>query len=152
MFKILLKIISMKKFLLSIAVCCITMAQGLAQDDKSVKEVKEENPNAPEIHFEKLVHDFGTIEFKGKAEVDFVFTNVGKEPLTVSQCSASCGCTAPTWTKEPVKPGEKGVIKVVYKNTNYAGSFNKTVTVISNAKTNRVILTIKGTVAPEKTE
>ncbi|MDR1667661.1 MAG: DUF1573 domain-containing protein [Bacteroidales bacterium] len=151
----------MKKFLLSVAVCCITIAQGLAQEENPVKEVKEvkeekevkkENPNAPEIQFEELVHDFETIEFKGKAEVDFVFTNVGKEPLTITQCSASCGCTAPTWTKEPVKPGEKGVVKVVYKNTNYASSFNKTVTVISNAKTNKVVLTIKGTVAPAKTE
>ncbi|MDR0714313.1 MAG: DUF1573 domain-containing protein [Bacteroidales bacterium] len=135
----------MKKFLLLAAVCCVTIATGVAQDDKPAKE---ENPNAPEIQFDKLVHDFETIELNGKAEVEFTFTNIGKEPLRITQCSASCGCTAPTWTKEPVKPGEKGVIKVVYKNTNYASSFNKTVTVTSNAKTSKVILTIKGTVAP----
>ncbi|GHT79372.1 hypothetical protein FACS189464_4140 [Bacteroidia bacterium] len=137
----------MKKVFLIVALCCAGLAQGWSQ---TPEPAKAENPNAPEISFDELIHDFGTLVFNSKAETEFTFTNTGKEPLTVTQCSASCGCTAPTWSKEPIKPGEKGTIKVVYKNTNYAAPFTKTVTVTSNAKTSRVILTIKGTVAPEQ--
>jgi hypothetical protein len=111
--------------------------------------VKTENPNAPEITFEKgLIHDFGTIEYKGKAEYDFVFTNTGKEPLIITSCSASCGCTTPTCPKDQqIKPGEKGTVKVRYNNTHISGSFTKTVTIISNAKPSSVTITIKGVVA-----
>ncbi|MDR2848828.1 MAG: DUF1573 domain-containing protein [Bacteroidales bacterium] len=137
----------MKRFFLTVAVCCVGLVQGWSQ---TPEPVKAENTNAAEIKFEELTHDFGTIVFNGKAETEFIFTNTGNEPLNIIQCSASCGCTVPSWTKDPIKPGEKGTIKVVYKNTNYASSFTKTVTVVSNAKTNRVILTIKGTVAPEQ--
>ncbi|MDR3093236.1 MAG: DUF1573 domain-containing protein [Bacteroidales bacterium] len=133
----------MKKLFLVVALCCAGLVQGWSQNPEPAKA---ENPNAPEITFDELIHDFGTLVLNSKAETEFIFTNTGKEPLTITQCSASCGCTAPSWSKEPVKPGEKGSIKVVYKNTNYAAPFSKIVTVTSNAKTSKVILTIKGTV------
>jgi len=59
--------------------------------------------------------------------------------------SASCGCTQPEWSKEPIKKGEKGYVKATY-NAASPGVFNKTVTVVSNAKRGTVVLTLKGEV------
>ena len=85
----------------------------------------------------------GTCEFK--------FTNTGKEPLILSKPQSSCGCTVPTWPQEPILPGKSDVIKVTY-NTNNVGPINKTVTVTSNAKTSRLVLSIKGTVTAKPAE
>jgi len=103
------------------------------------------NPNGPEIKFKATTHDYGTIMQGGEPNCEFKFTNVGKEPLILSGAVGSCGCTIPTYSKEPVMPGKEGTIKVHY-DTNRIGSFTKTVTVTSNAKTDRVVLTIQGTV------
>lgn len=106
-----------------------------------------------EITFDKDSHDFGTIaEELGKVSYDFTFTNTGKAPLFLTRVSASCGCTTPNWTKEPIAPGEKGKITVTYSTTGRPGSFNKSITVISNAQnsTNKV-LRISGVVTPKNT-
>ena len=97
------------------------------------------------INFESTVHDYGTIEQGSDGSYEFKFTNEGKTPLILSNVRSSCGCTVPSWTKEPVAPGSEGSIKVVY-NTNNVGNFSKTVTVTSNAKNSQVILQIKGSV------
>ncbi|MFH1319151.1 MAG: DUF1573 domain-containing protein [Bacteroidota bacterium] len=104
-----------------------------------------QNPNAPEIAFEKDVMDYGTVEYNGDGVREFKFTNTGKEPLIISRAKASCGCTVPSWPKEPILPGKTGVIKVKY-STNRVGSFTKTITITSNAKTPNKRLTIKGTI------
>jgi hypothetical protein len=109
------------------------------------------NPNAPEISFDKTVHDYGTIIQGADGTCEFKFTNTGKEPLILSKPQSSCGCTVPTWPQEPILPGKSDVIKVTY-NTNNIGPINKTVTVSSNAKTARVVLSIKGTVNPKPAE
>jgi len=107
-----------------------------------------ENPNAPEISFEKTVHDYGSIVQGSDGTCEFKFTNIGKEPLILSRPQSSCGCTVPTWPQEPILPGKSEVIKVTY-NTNNVGGINKTVTINSNAKTARVVLQIKGAVTPK---
>lgn len=104
-----------------------------------------DNPNAPEISFEKTVHDYGNMVQGADGTCEFKFTNTGKEPLILSKPISSCGCTVPTWPQEPVLPGKSDVIKVTY-NTNNIGTINKSVTVYSNGKTNRVVLSIKGQV------
>ena len=109
------------------------------------------NPNAPEITFESEVIDYGTIDFNANGVREFKFTNSGKEPLIISNAKGSCGCTVPTWPKEPIMPGEKGSISVNYA-TNKAGRFTKTVTISSNAKTSTARLTIQGTVKPQAVE
>jgi hypothetical protein len=115
------------------------------------------DPNAPEISFDKTVHDYGTIVQGSDATCEFKFTNTGKEPLILQKPVSSCGCTVPTWPQEPVLPGKSDVIKVTYATHN-VGPINKTITVNSNAKTVRVVLSIKGNVVakpadkvPEKT-
>ncbi|MGE0020286.1 MAG: DUF1573 domain-containing protein [Draconibacterium sp.] len=101
------------------------------------------------IKFSSTVHDYGTIEQGSDGSCNFVFTNTGQTPLVLSNVRASCGCTVPTWPREPILPGKEGSIKVVY-NTNLIGSFNKSISVNSNAKNKEVILNIKGSVIQKK--
>ena len=102
--------------------------------------------DGPKVTFTEQEHDYGTVKKGGDGNCEFVFTNEGNEPLILSNVKASCGCTTPSWTKEPIMPGKTGTIKVRY-NTNNIGKFNKTVTVTSNAiNSPRVVLKIKGEV------
>ena len=96
-----------------------------------------------EIKFETIEHDFGMVNYN----VPAVFTNTGTEPLIVQKPKSSCGCTIPfSWPKEPIMPGKNGTIKVEYK-TNRSGQINRTVTVLSNAKSSpQVTLRVKGKV------
>jgi len=90
-------------------------------------------------------HDFGSIVYGANGSVDFTYTNQGTTPLIIADVKSSCGCTIPTWTKEPVAPGQKGKITVVY-NTTLPGPFNKTVQVFSNANNSPVRLEVRGKV------
>lgn len=123
---------------------------------QETKKEENTNPNAPEITFTKTTHDYGTISVGGDGSSVFEFTNTGKEPLILSSVRSSCGCTVPSWPREPILPGKKESIKVKY-DTGRIGPINKTITVVSNAKTSTVVLRITGTVvketaaAPEKT-
>jgi len=104
----------------------------------------------PKITFTEETFDFGTInEEKGSVTKEFSFTNTGGAPVIVQGVKASCGCTTPDWTKDPVLPGKKGVVKATYNPQNRPGPFNKSITVTSNAENNTVVLTIKGTVTPK---
>lgn len=78
---------------------------------------------------------------------EFVFTNTSKEPVLITDVKASCGCTTPDYSKSPVKPGEKGIVKAVY-NAAAVGAFTKNVTVTISADPNPIILTLSGTVLP----
>ncbi|HEY0899246.1 MAG TPA: DUF1573 domain-containing protein [Sphingobacteriaceae bacterium] len=98
-----------------------------------------------EFKFDKETHDFGKIPQGKPVSIDFKFTNVGDEPLIITNVESSCGCTVPKYTSTPVKKGESGVITVTY-NAASAMAFNKAVTVKSNAKTPVKYLYIKGEV------
>ncbi|TVR38008.1 MAG: DUF1573 domain-containing protein [Cryomorphaceae bacterium] len=100
----------------------------------------------PVIEFDKEVHDYGEIEQHGNGVCEFTLTNTGNEPLIISQAKGSCGCTVPSYDKEPIMPGATSVIKVKY-DTKRVGPINKAVTITSNA-TNAPskVLRIKGTV------
>lgn len=104
------------------------------------------------ISFKETTHDFGTVsEDAGKISYDFEFTNTGNTPVALTNVKASCGCTTPEWTKEPVAPGKKGTIKVTYTTTGRPYKFNKPVTVTSSANgvTSTTTLYIKGDVTPK---
>ena len=104
----------------------------------------------PVITFEKTEHDFGKInEADGRVSVVFEFKNEGMSPLVLSNVRASCGCTTPTWTKEPVEPGQKGSITVTYNPNGRPGRFQKTVTITSNASEPTTKVFIKGEVIPK---
>jgi hypothetical protein len=89
--------------------------------------------------------DYGKIKEGSDGIHEFEFKNTGKDPLIITNVKSSCGCTVPTYTKEPIKEGGKDKITVKY-DTGHLGSFRKTVTVYSNAKNSPVILHIFGEV------
>ena len=95
-----------------------------------------------DIKFDKTTHDFGKFsENSPVVSCTFTFTNIGDAPLVIHQAVASCGCTVPEYTKEPIMPGKKGTIKVTYNGTGkYPGHFKKSITLRTNAKTEMVRL------------
>ena len=109
---------------------------------------------AQEIKFDKLTHDFGTFSEKDPVVTCvFTFTNVGDAPLIINQAVASCGCTVPEFTRTPVKPGEKGQIKVTYNGTGkFPGHFKKSITVRTNGKVEMTRLYIEGDMTEAKEE
>ncbi|MFW6370374.1 MAG: DUF1573 domain-containing protein [Bacteroidota bacterium] len=101
----------------------------------------------PQIVFENLEHDYGTFkEADGVQTTTFKFTNKGTVPLVLSNVRASCGCTTPKWTREPVMPNESGEVQVSYDPRNRPGAFNKTVMVSSNAENGTTVLRVTGRV------
>ncbi|MDD2635874.1 MAG: DUF1573 domain-containing protein [Bacteroidales bacterium] len=103
----------------------------------------------PAISWEQVVYKFGTFkEEAGPQTATFNFTNTGSKPLFLTNVRASCGCTATEYTKEPVKPGEKGFVKVTYNPRNRPGRFNKSVTVTANTENPTTLLRISGEVTP----
>lgn len=98
-------------------------------------------------------HDFGKFkEDDGRQKYDFVVMNTGNQPLVIQNIVASCGCTTPEWTKEPIPPKGTGKISAIYDPVNRPGPFNKTLSVYTNSKPEVVVLVIKGEVIPhEKT-
>jgi alpha-tubulin suppressor-like RCC1 family protein len=96
---------------------------------------------------DSAVYDFGEINEKGGPITHtFKIRNDGEIALVVTKVVASCGCTTPDWTKDPIAPGKTGEIKVTYDPENRPGPFTKTVSVYSNGKAGSFILTIRGTV------
>jgi len=138
----------MKKIILSISAILFVgmLSAQTTQTTQTVQAVQEEPKT--EITFTSLEHNYGSIEYDANGTCEFEFTNTGKIALVLVDVKASCGCTAPEWSKEPIKPGDKGKIIVKY-NTKNVGPFQKTVRVLSNATVSPVILTIKGEVKPQ---
>jgi len=102
---------------------------------------------AEPLFFKEKIHDFGEIlEQQGNAEYEFVFANNSGRPVRIISVQASCGCTTPAWTKEPVAPGKTGFIKASYDPKGRPGYFNKSLTVTTDLSGNPVTLQIKGNV------
>ncbi|MGC9375210.1 MAG: DUF1573 domain-containing protein [Bacteroidales bacterium] len=137
----------MKNIILSLIVILTTLGVYAQEEINTNQDSKD----LPEIYFDKTTHDFGKIKYMGDGTCEFTFKNTGKEPLLLTNVRASCGCTTPTWPKEPIKKGKKGTITVKY-NTRIIGNFTKSIRVYSNAKSSPVTLKITGTVQkPEET-
>jgi len=111
---------------------------SLAQLEASIVE-------GVEMTFKYTDHNFGTMTSGSDISYEFEFVNTGKNPLIISNVSTSCGCTTPSYNREPVQSKERGKILVKYDSSRI-GSFSKTITVYSNAENSPVVLSIKGTV------
>ena len=116
-----------------------TAIVGSAQE-----EVKQKDK--AEMKFEKTRHDFGVFaQDTATVTYDFVFTNVGKSPLIIHQASASCGCTVPEYTLEPIMPGCKGKITVTYNGKGRRpGVFRKSITIHNNGRQSPIRIYIEG--------
>lgn len=105
--------------------------------------------NGPAVSWDKTVHDFGKFEeANGVVVATFEFVNTGNEPLFITNVRASCGCTSPEWSKEPVQPGAKGYVKAAYNPAKRPGKFNKSITVTTNEFQPTSVLRIMGDVIP----
>lgn len=126
----------MKQVIFILMAMLMTISVASAQGDKqAVLSVKEN------------IYDFGTIkEDGGNVSHTFVVSNEGASPLVMTRVIASCGCTTPQWTKEPIAPGKKGEVKVTFNPKGRPGMFAKTISIYSNGKKGSYILTIKGKV------
>lgn len=127
-----------------IGLLALTILLSLTQIQAQSQKAKDE------MAFDKTVdgitfHDYGSIVHGANGKVDFNFTNKSNKPLVITDVKSSCGCTVPSWTKEPVEPGKTGTIKIEY-NTQLPGVFNKTVVVYSNANNSPVRIEVRGKV------
>lgn len=136
----------MKKFALSFSLFFAALTFAFAQDATTSVEAS----SGAVLTFETEVIDYGTIPQNADGVRMFKFTNTGTAPLIISNAKGSCGCTVPSWPKQPINPGESGEIKVKYA-TNRLGPINKSVTVTSNSEKPTTVLRIKGNVIEKKT-
>jgi hypothetical protein len=118
---------------------------------KPVYQEKAEAMKATSVEFENEEYDFGKAKDGEIVRHTFTFTNTGKDPLTIQRAKASCGCTVPTWSKEPIAPGESGSIDIEFNTTHKVGLQTKTVIVTGNFEGNiNKVLRIKGEVLPSQ--
>lgn len=111
---------------------------------------KIDNAEAPtsfgEFQLEETEYNFGTIQQNDEVEHTFKFKNTGDAPLIISNIGTSCGCTTPSYTKDPVAPGEEGEIFVKFNSAGKSGNQNKAITITANTKTAQTVLYLKGMV------
>ena len=131
------KIKDMKRFILALTMLVAMVATASAQ---------------AEIKFDKVVHNFGNFSEKSPVQkTTFTFTNVGNKPLIINQAIASCGCTIPAYTKQPIAPGQKGQITVTYNGKGmFPGHFKKSITVRSNGNVEMTRPYIEGVMVEEQ--
>lgn len=116
--------------LLLLFICAASLAQQVKQ-----------------LHFREETHDFGAVdENNGPVTHEFVFINTSPRPVKILKVQASCGCTTPGWSKEPIPPGKEGFIQASYDPKGRPGFFSKSLTVTTDLEANPVILQIKGQV------
>jgi hypothetical protein len=111
------------KYLLSIA---FTLFFGILTNAQS-------NNMGARFKFVQETHDFGILKEGDEATYEFVFINTGNEPIIINGCTASCGCTVPTWPRNPIMPSSKGTIFVKFDTHGKNGTFHKTIYIESNA-------------------
>ncbi|MDV3309512.1 MAG: DUF1573 domain-containing protein [Cyclobacteriaceae bacterium] len=100
------------------------------------------------LQFQEVIHDFGYVDQNGgPVTYSFQFANISERPVRILSVQASCGCTTPDWTRDPVSPGKGGFIQASYDPKGRPGYFNKSLTVTTDADPNPFILQIKGQVS-----
>lgn len=128
-----------KVFVIAIAAICFTACNQANTKTNESAESKSTNApavlaaDAPKMIFEKETFEFAAIVQGEKVQHDFKFKNTGKTPLIITNATATCGCTVPEYPTSPIKPGEEGVIKVVFNSQGKMGMQDKVVTITSNA-------------------
>jgi len=157
----------MKKYFLVLA-CSILLASCMNEGEKPALEGKGHlstelvnNPRSATgfdtvaldsmavMVFKDTLHNFGSLQEGEVATYDFEFTNTGKSPLIITNALGSCGCTVPDYPREPIAPGNSGVIKVKFNSADKHGPQNKSVSLSTNSKRGNHMLYIKADVKGE---
>ena len=123
----------------------------LVNNPITAKKGKETGP-LPEISFDKLQYNFGKINQGESVSHQFVFTNTGEAELIIANAKGSCGCTVPKWPREPIAPGESEEIKVTFNSAGKSGKQRKTITLVTNAIPNTIVLTVSAEILTEQTK
>jgi hypothetical protein len=123
-------------------------SRAVASDQPSSDTLTVNSQDAPLMTFTETEYDFGNIKEGDVIKHTFKFTNTGKAPLVIENATAPCGCTVPSWPKEPIAPGATGEINVQFNSTGKVGQQNKVVTITANTQPDITTVTIKGNVEP----
>ncbi len=145
----------MKKFiLLSFLLAAFSMV-AVAQNAEPIKIEKVVHADAKEggpiMSLESNTVDYGTIKQHGEPLRSVKFTNTGTEPLVIKNARGSCGCTVPTWPKEPIMPGAEAEIEIRYA-TNRLGKINKTVKITTNEGGDPHVIKVVGNILKAEEE
>ncbi len=113
--------------------------------------VPDEKPSGPLpiINFERTDHDFGTVTEGQKVSYTYKITNTGEAPLVIQNAQPSCGCTVPTFSKDPIPVGGSGFVTAEFDSSGKPGINNKTITVTSNTWPKVTTLRFKAMVTPK---
>lgn len=120
------------------------------QPQDMVTPVQVPTPTGPvtSISFAEESFNFGTVNAGEKVKHVFKFKNTGNEPLILSDVRTTCGCTVPTWPREPIAPGKSGEIVVQFDSSGKSGAQSRRVTVVGNTNPPETFVTIEGEVTP----
>lgn len=126
----------MKKY---IAILTIILVAGIAFAAGKAK-----------ITFSSRDYDFGNIKADGgPVTAVYEFTNTGDAPLVIAHVTnGGCGCTTPSYPKEPIRPGGKGVIKITFNPAGRKGEVNREVRVKTNGAKGKLSLTFSAVIIP----
>ena len=131
-----------------ILVVCSRGGQNGSQEQEA-SDLENEDQDTEEqavMVFDTLVHDFGTIIEGERVVCYFDYWNEGREDLMITAVDATCGCTTPNWSREPLGPGEKETLEIIFNASGRSGEQRKLVTVKSNASNEVIRLTIRAKV------
>lgn len=137
------KVLFLSAALALVATTTFAQSKKPSKAEKSNKVAVEQAHDGPKVDFKATTIDLGNVPQGVPAEAEFVFKNTGNTPIVIQKVTAACGCTTPSYTKDTVLPGKSGSVKAAYNAAN-PGSFNKNITVITDAGTET--LWIKGNV------
>lgn len=122
-------------------------------DENNLENAKARDAQLSEsstvISFNKTEHDFGVINEGDVVETTFEITNTGKTDLIITDAFATCGCTVPEWPKDPIKPNEKGILKVSFDSNGRVNKQSKTITIIANTEKGSETVTVSTFVTPK---
>lgn len=119
-------------------------------NNPSSAEGEEGAEKMPTMEFTQKAIDFGEISQGEKVKQRFRFKNTGKSDLIISDAKGSCGCTVPSWPRQPIRPGQEGEVEVVFDSNGKSGRQHKTVTLVANTVPNKTVIALKGDViAPD---
>ncbi|WP_369047558.1 DUF1573 domain-containing protein [Tenacibaculum sp. UWU-22] len=150
----------MKKVIVAFAFVVFAVTLNSCKKGSATSKVKSENvvnaekrdndisKGSPVVSFDKTEYNFGTVKEGDIVTTSFKVTNTGKSDLVITRATATCGCTIPTWPREPIAPGESGELKVRFNTRGKKNRQSKTVTLYTNTASGREYVKLSGMVTP----
>lgn len=138
-------------FALAIVTSCSTDPSKKAKESKAeATEAATPTADGPVVSFDKLSHDFGTINEGEVVETVFTLTNTGNSDLIILNARGSCGCTVPDYPKDqPIAPGDSAEVTVKFDSNNKPNANNRSVTFTTNTEKGREVVQIRTFVTPD---